>query len=44
MWDDLADVIITAGIALVALTGDDPAGARAHLERRLRAVTGRSGV
>ncbi|MBE1534682.1 MazG-like family protein [Actinomadura algeriensis] len=42
--DELADVIITAGIALVALTGDDPERARAHLARRLRAVTDRSGV
>ncbi|OLT18575.1 hypothetical protein BJF79_48105 [Actinomadura sp. CNU-125] len=36
--DELADVIITAGIALVALTGDDPERARAHLDRRLRTV------
>lgn len=41
---ELADVIITAGIAMIALADNDPAQARTHLEQRLQAVTARVGV
>lgn len=41
---ELADVIITAGIAMIALADNDPAQARTHLEQRLQTVTTRVGV
>jgi hypothetical protein len=41
---ELADVIITAGIAMIALADNDPAQARTHLEQRLQAATARVGV
>lgn len=41
---ELADVIVTAGIAMIAVAGGDPDEARAQLERRLSVVTERAGV
>lgn len=41
---ELADVIVTAGIAMIAVAGDDAEDARAHLEKRLTVVTERVGV
>jgi hypothetical protein len=41
---ELADVIITAGIAMIAVAGGDPDDARAQLEKRLAVVTERVGV
>ena len=40
---ELADVIITAAVAMCGVTGDVDE-ARSHLERRLAAVTGRAGL
>jgi hypothetical protein len=40
---ELADVIITAAVAMSGVTGDVDE-ARSHLERRLAAVTGRAGL
>jgi len=44
LLDELADVIITAAVAMSGLTDGGPAGARAHLDHRLREVTARSGL
>lgn len=41
---ELADVIITAAIAMSAMTGGDIDEARRHLERRLAAMTARAGL
>lgn len=41
---ELADVIVTAGIAMIAVAGGDAEDARAHLEKRLAVVTERVGV
>ena len=41
---ELADVIITAGIAMIAVAGGDPNEARTQLEKRLAVVTERVGV
>lgn len=41
---ELADVIITAAIAMSGVTDGDIAEARNHLERRLAAVTARADV
>ncbi|MGH3387676.1 MAG: MazG-like family protein [Actinomadura sp.] len=41
---ELADVIITAGIAMIAVAGGDPDDARTQLEKRLAVVTERVGV
>lgn len=41
---ELADVIVTAGIAMIAVAGGDPDDARTHLETRLAVVTERVGV
>jgi hypothetical protein len=41
---ELADVIVTAGIAMIAVAGGDPDDARTHLEKRLAVVTERVGV
>lgn len=41
---ELADVIVTAGIAMIAIAGGDADDARAHLEKRLDLVTERVGV
>jgi NTP pyrophosphatase (non-canonical NTP hydrolase) len=43
LLDELADVIITAAVAMNGITGDTEE-ARSHLERRLAAVTARAGV
>ena len=43
LLDELADVIITAAVAMSGVTGD-VAEAQAHLERRLAAVTERAGL
>ncbi len=40
---ELADVIITAAVAMSGITGD-VAEARSHLERRLASVTERAGL
>ncbi|WP_146778960.1 MazG-like family protein [Actinomadura craniellae] len=40
---ELADVIITAGIAMIAIAGGDTEDARAHLEKRLDTVIERAG-
>jgi NTP pyrophosphatase (non-canonical NTP hydrolase) len=40
---ELADVIITAGVAMSGVTGDVDE-ARSHLERRLATVTARAGL
>jgi NTP pyrophosphatase (non-canonical NTP hydrolase) len=40
---ELADVIITAAVAMIGVTGDVEE-ARRHLERRLTAVTERAGL
>jgi NTP pyrophosphatase (non-canonical NTP hydrolase) len=42
LLDELADVIITAAVAMSGVTGDADE-ARGHLERRLAAVTERAG-
>jgi NTP pyrophosphatase (non-canonical NTP hydrolase) len=43
LLDELADVIITAAVAMSGITGDvDEAGS--HFERRLAAVTERAGL
>ena len=39
---ELADVIITAAVAMSAVTGGDVGEARGHLERRLTVVTARA--
>jgi NTP pyrophosphatase (non-canonical NTP hydrolase) len=41
---ELADVIVTAGIAMIGMSGGDADEARAHLEKRLALVTERAGV
>ena len=41
---ELADVIVTAGIAMIAVADGDAEQARAHLEKRLAVVTERVGV
>jgi NTP pyrophosphatase (non-canonical NTP hydrolase) len=41
---ELADVIVTAAVAMCGVAGGDPEEARAHLERRLTTVTERAGV
>jgi NTP pyrophosphatase (non-canonical NTP hydrolase) len=43
LLDELADVIITAAVAMGGVTGDVDE-ARGHLERRLTAVTERAGL
>ena len=43
LLDELADVIITAAVAMSGITGD-VAEARSHFERRLAAVTERAGL
>jgi NTP pyrophosphatase (non-canonical NTP hydrolase) len=43
LLDELADVIITAAVAMSGITGDVDE-ARSHLERRLTAVTERAGL
>ena len=43
LLDELADVIITAAVAMSGVTGDADE-ARGHLERRLAAVTERAGL
>jgi NTP pyrophosphatase (non-canonical NTP hydrolase) len=43
LLDELADVIITAAVAMSGITGDADQ-ARGHLERRLAAVTERAGL
>ena len=40
---ELADVIITAAVAMTGITGDVDE-ARSHLERRLATVTARAGI
>lgn len=42
--EELADVIVTAGIAMIAVAGGSADDARAHLEKRLSVVTERVGV
>ena len=39
---ELADVIITAAVAMTGVTGGDPEEARSHLEQRLTVVTERA--
>ncbi|WP_419993729.1 hypothetical protein [Streptomyces boninensis] len=41
---ELADVVVTAAVAMCGVAGGDPAAARAHLEQRLDAVAERAGV
>ncbi|MCW2898884.1 MAG: hypothetical protein JWO67_1149 [Streptosporangiaceae bacterium] len=41
---ELADVIVTAGIAMIAIADGDVEQARAYLEKRLAVVTERVGV
>lgn len=41
---ELADVIVTTGIAMIAVAGGDAEEARAYLEKRLNVVTERVGV
>jgi hypothetical protein len=41
---ELADVIVTAGIAMIAVADGDPAQAQKHLDERLGTVTARVGV
>ncbi|MGH3251015.1 MAG: MazG-like family protein [Trebonia sp.] len=43
LLDELADVIITAAVAMGGITGD-VGEARSHFERRLAAVTERAGL
>ena len=43
LLDELADVIITAAVAMSGITGDVDK-ARSHFERRLAAVTERAGL
>jgi NTP pyrophosphatase (non-canonical NTP hydrolase) len=43
LLDELADVIITAAVAMSGITGNAD-GARGHLERRLAVVTERAGL
>jgi NTP pyrophosphatase (non-canonical NTP hydrolase) len=43
LLDELADVIITAAVAMSGVTGDAEE-ARSHLERRLATVTARAGL
>lgn len=43
LLDELADVIITAAVAMSGITGDTDE-ARSHLERRLATVTERAGL
>ncbi|RBQ20826.1 hypothetical protein DP939_07050 [Spongiactinospora rosea] len=40
---ELADVIVTAGIAMIAVAGGNAEDARTHLEERLNVVTERVG-
>ena len=41
---ELADVIVTAGIAMIAVAEGNPAEAERHLNQRLETVTSRVGV
>lgn len=41
---ELADVIVTAGIAMIAVAEGDAAEAKHHLDQRLETVTSRVGV
>jgi NTP pyrophosphatase (non-canonical NTP hydrolase) len=41
LLDELADVIITAAVAMSAVTGEGARGARHHFERRLQTVAAR---
>ncbi|MBW8486441.1 MazG-like family protein [Actinomadura parmotrematis] len=41
---ELADVVVTAGIAMIGVAGGDAGAARRHLERRLADVTARAGL
>jgi hypothetical protein len=43
LLDELADVIITAAVAMSGITGEADE-ARSHFERRLAAVTERAGL
>ncbi len=43
LLDELADVIITAAVAMSAVAGDADQ-ARAHFERRIATVTARAGL
>jgi NTP pyrophosphatase (non-canonical NTP hydrolase) len=43
LLDELADVIVTAAVAMTGITGDADK-ARGHLERHLAAVTRRAGL
>jgi hypothetical protein len=42
LLDELADVIITAAVAMTGVTGGDVGEARSHLEQRLAVVTERA--
>lgn len=44
LLDELADVIITAAVAMSAATPSGPDGAQRHFERRLATVTARAGL
>jgi len=44
LLDELADVIITAAVAMSAAADNSASEAAAHLERRLDVVTARAGV
>jgi NTP pyrophosphatase (non-canonical NTP hydrolase) len=44
LLDEIADVIITAAIAMSAVADNSAGEAAAHLERRLDVVTARAGV
>ena len=44
LLDELADVIITAAVAMSAAADNSASEAAAHLERRLDVVTARTGV
>lgn len=41
---ELADVIVTAGIAMIAVAHGDPQEAARHLDTRLKVVTERVGI
>jgi NTP pyrophosphatase (non-canonical NTP hydrolase) len=41
---ELADVIVTAGIAMIGVAEGDAAQAAKHLEQRLEVITSRAGV
>jgi hypothetical protein len=43
LLDELADVIITASVAMAGVTGDADS-ARAHFQRRLAVVLARAGL